>query len=120
MLDVKINLNKYNTEKVLQAELDYQHMLILDYIYEAIQTKKLTIQKDEQGRTHYVISLPALTNAVKDIKCSSDNVLRKVKNLHNKEFLTLRMGKFNDPIFGYTRTAIKLNRKFLNLLDKNI
>ena len=120
MLDIKINLNKYNTEKVLQAELDYQHMLILDYIYEAIQTKKLTIQKDEQGRTHYVISLPALTHAIKDIKCSSDNVLRKVKNLHNKEFLTLRMGKFNDPIFGYTRTAIKLNRKFLNLLDKNI
>ena len=57
MLDIEINLNKYNTEKVLQAELDYQHMLILDYIYEAIQTKKLTIQKDEQGRTHYVISL---------------------------------------------------------------
>ena len=118
MLNIQLNLNKYNTEKVLQSDLDYQYMLILDYIYEAIQTKKLTIQKDELGHTYYIINLPKLTHYIEDIKCSSDNVLRKVKNLHNKEFLTLRMGKFNDPIYGYTRTAIKLNRKFLNLLDK--
>ena len=119
MLDIQIDLNKYNITEVLKNDLDYQYMLILDYIHEAIKSKKLSIQKDEKGHTYYVINFPAVTSYLEDITSKADNTLRKVKVLDEKKYLSLLMGKFNDSIYGYTRTAVRLNKKFNNLLRED-
>ena len=114
--NIKIDLEKYSVYNVLESGIDLQTMILLDYIYQCIKTGKVNTQKDVKGYTHYIINTSNYCKNSREITTSSDNMLRKLKNLADKGYLSILMGRFNDPYFGYTRTAFKLNKKFTNLL----
>lgn len=109
-------LERFDTYKVLKSELTLDYVLFLEYMIDAIETQKLRTIDLGTEEDYYLVSVPAFTEAFDDVKCSKDNMMRKVKVLDEKGFIGIKFGKFSDPFIGYVRTAVSIKPKAYELM----
>lgn len=107
---------KYSVHEVLSMNLDLEYLTMLEWLITNIKSGRLNSVVGTDNKNYYIINMPAMLAEEPDLKFQHDAYLRKFKVLETKGLCKVQAGKWNDSNFGYSRTAVRLTKKYYTLL----